>query len=103
MSINWSTFSKKMLIEIYTHYSDISNEKIAQRLVDGIVDEVELLKDQPLIGQIELNLNDRTKQFKYLIFKSYKIIYWINSESNQVEIVDVFDARQNPDKLSRNR
>lgn len=35
------------------------------------------------------------------IFEYYKVIYFINSEKNQVEITDVFDTRQNPIKMSR--
>ncbi|WP_194852201.1 type II toxin-antitoxin system RelE/ParE family toxin [Nonlabens antarcticus] len=90
-----------MLTEIFTHYSEISNKRVAKKLIDGIVAEVQILKDQPLIGQIELALNDRTKQLRYLIFKSYKIIYWINEDLNQIEIIDIFDARQSPTRMNR--
>ena len=45
-------------------------------------------------------LKERIQNFRYLIFKNYKIIYWFNKEKNWIEIVDVFDTRQNPPKIS---
>lgn len=55
------------------------------------------------MGQKEVVLLDRKEEFRYLIFKNYKIIYWINKNKNRVEITDVFDARQNPLKLKRQK
>lgn len=40
-------------------------------------------------------------EFKYLVFKNYKMIYWINDKDNRVEINDIFDTRQNPVKIKR--
>jgi len=39
------------------------------------------------------------KEFRYIVFKNYKIIYWINIKKNWIEISDVFDTRQNPIKM----
>ena len=50
---------------------------------------------------IEILLKDRFQEFRYLIYKNYKIIYWINENKNRIEIVNVFDTRQNPDKLEK--
>lgn len=58
------------------------------------------LKNQPEIGQIEELLIDRPQNFRYLVFKNYKIIYWINYPFNRIEIANVFDTRQNPQKLT---
>jgi plasmid stabilization system protein ParE len=59
------------------------------------------LQKQPDIGQIEELLTDRIQNFRYLVHKNYKIIYWINIEQSRIEIVDVFDTRQNPVKVKR--
>jgi len=51
--------------------------------------------------QKELLLVDRTQDFRYLVFKNYKIIYWINNEKQRIEIANVFDCRQNPTKINK--
>ena len=38
-----------------------------------------------------------------LTVKKYKIIYWFNKDKNRIEISDVFDARQNPIKIKRQK
>ena len=65
--------------------------------------ETKYLSDQPEMGQLEVELKDRPQKFRYLIHKNYKIIYWINTEKNQLEIVDIFDCRQNPKKIGREK
>jgi len=70
-------------------------------LVNGIVDTTIDLNKNPQIGQIEVLLKDRFQEFRYLIYKNYKIIYWINENKNRIEIVNVFDCRQNPIMIER--
>jgi len=70
-------------------------------LTIGIAKETLKLKKHPEIGQIEVLLIDRPNGFRYLVFKNYKIIYWINKSKNRIEINDVFDSRQNPIKIKR--
>ena len=103
LKVLWTDFAEQMIAKIFRYYLDHSNLRVARSLTDSIIDESYKLSSQPQIGQIEIGLEDRSKQYRYLIYKNFKIVYWINSELNQVEIVDVFDARQNPDKLSRNK
>jgi hypothetical protein len=54
------------------------------------------------MGVKELSLKKREEEFRCLIYKKYKIIYWNNTEKNRIDISDVFDTRQNPIKLKRN-
>ena len=44
-------------------------------------------------------LSTRPQNFRYLVFKNYKIIYWINQNKNRVDIVNIFDTRQSPLKM----
>jgi len=46
-------------------------------------------------------LEGRYREYRSLIYKNYKIIYWINTAKNRIDIIDVFDARQNPEQISR--
>lgn len=69
----------------------------------GIVEKTNSLEFQDKIGQQEELLLDRKEKFRYLVFKNHKIIYWFNEQKNRIEISDVFDARQNPVKIKREK
>ena len=101
LKIYWTNFSKKELQKIFEYYKENGSLKIARKLVGGITQETKILQKQFQIGQKEELLIDRKQEFRYLVYKNYKIIYWLNSDKKRIEIVDVFDARQNPTKIKR--
>lgn len=100
LDIYWLEFAENELEDIYKYYSTKASKKIAQKLVDTIIDKTIELKNHPKIGQVEELLIHRKQGFRYLVYKNYKIIYWINSEFNRIEIANVFDTRQNPEKIN---
>ncbi len=67
--------------------------------MNGIVNTTITLGENPQMGQAESLLSDRSEEFRYLVHKHYKVIYWINKESLRIEIANVFDCRQNPEKM----
>ena len=87
--------------KIFDYYNEQASFQIAKKITDGIFRATLKLKKQPGIGQIEELLIQRKERFRYLVYKNYKIIYWVNSEQNLIEINDVFDTRQNPLKITR--
>ncbi|NOR58127.1 MAG: type II toxin-antitoxin system RelE/ParE family toxin [Sulfurimonas sp.] len=101
LKIYWTDFSKKELQNIFEYYKENVSLKVAKSLTIGIVKETLKLKKQPEIGQIEELLIDRPNEFRYLIYKNYKIIYWIHKSEKRIEINDVFDSRQKPIKIER--
>ncbi|CAH8289840.1 plasmid stabilization system protein ParE [Mariniflexile fucanivorans] len=103
LKLFWTDFSQRELEKIYKYYRKKAGARIAKKLVNGIYNETLKLKSQPKIGQAEKLLDKRKQEFRYLVFKNYKIIYWINHNENRVEITDVFDTRQNPIKIERTK
>lgn len=103
IKIYWTNFAKKQLRNIFDYYKTKASPQIAQNIVVGIVEKVNSLEFQTEIGQKEELLLDRKENFRYLVFKKYKIIYWFNKDKNRIEISDVFDARQNPIKIKRQK
>tara|TARA_R100001369_G_scaffold91352_1_gene132409 strand:- start:2365 stop:2682 length:318 start_codon:yes stop_codon:yes gene_type:complete len=99
----WTDFSQKELEKIYRYYREKAGTRIAKNLVNGIYNETLKLTKQPKIGQLEDLLKDREQEFRYLVYKNYKVIYWINIKENRIEINDVFDTRQNPIKIERTK
>lgn len=99
LKIYWTDFAKSSLHEIFDYYMKKAGVRISKNLISGIINATSILSNQPFTGQKEDLLSYRIENFRYLVFKNYKIIYWINHENQRVEIVDVFDTRQNPLKI----
>ncbi len=103
LKIYWTDFSKNELRKIFSYYRENASSNVATNLVLGIEKKTTILKTQPYVGQKEELLINRKQGFRYLIYKHYKIIYWVNKEKNWIEISDVFDTRQNPIKIKENK
>ena len=103
IKVYWTNFAQKELKNIFDFYKIKASPIIARNLVVGIVEKVNSLEYQTKTGQKEKLLLDREENFRYLVFKKYKIIYWFNKDKNRIEISDVFDARQNPIKIKRQK
>lgn len=83
----------------FFYYLDEAEIEIAQEIVDGIIDSTIELDKNPLIGQKEQFLLERSREFRYLIHRNYKIIYWINEKKKRIKIANIFDCGQNPIKM----
>ena len=101
LTVYWTQFAEDKLDDIYAYYSIAAGIQIAQKLVGAIIDKSLLLEKNPYIGQREPMLSESTDEFRYLIFKSYKIIYRVNHEKLRIEVVNLFDCRQNPAKIDK--
>lgn len=99
MTVFWTQFSKEKLAEIFEYYKSKAGIEVAQKLVNAIIAHTEGLELSPKMGQIEELLSDRPNKFRYLIIKHYKIIYWVNTAKDRIDISHVFDTRQNHFKI----
>ena len=99
IKIEWSELSSKQLIDIYDYYSLKASPRIAKKIINKIIDRVEILSKNPLSGPKEELLNEMPEDFRYLIEGNYKIIYW--QENKTIVIASVFDCRQNPEKIKK--
>lgn len=100
LEVYWLEFAENKLEDIYGYYSIKASKRVAENLINGIVDATIGIEKQPEIGQIEIKLKQKKQEFRYLVFKNYKIVYWINYDFNRIEIVNVFDTRQDPEKIN---
>ena len=103
VKVFWTDFAKLQLRHIFDYHHEKVNLKIARKIIAGIVSEAKLLALNSEIGQVEDLLLPRKEDFRYLIFTNYKIVYWINKKKGRIEIADVFDTRQNPVKMKREK
>ena len=103
LKIYWTDFAKGELRAIFNYYKEKASTNVAKKIALEITEEASKLQKHPEIGQKEDLLENPSRDFKYIICKNYKIIYWVNSDKNQIEIFDVFDTRQNPIKIKRTK
>ncbi len=103
LKIFWTDFAKSELKKNFEYLKENASLRVAKAEIRKIILETLRLKKLPEIGQIEPRLYNRSKEFRYLVHQTYKIIYWINYEKEQIEIMDVFDTQQYPEKIKRTR
>jgi plasmid stabilization system protein ParE len=101
LEVYWTQFAEDKLTDIFEYYNFNAGVKVAQKLVNGIIDESLKLSKNPFIGQKEDLLIDRIQEYRYLVFKNYKIIYWVDEINKMILVSHVFDTRQNPIKINR--
>ncbi len=99
LTIYWTRFAENKLDDIFDYYKTKAGISVTLKLINGIIDKTIVLNKHPNIGQKEELLADRTQNFRYLVYKNYKIIYWVNVNKNRIEIANVFNTRQNPVKI----
>jgi len=103
LKIIWSEFAESQLKEIYEYYEREASPKVAKKLIRDIINEPKKLTKAPYIDQEEELLQQRKIQYRYLIFKSYKLIYSVDEENKLIKMADVFDTRQFPPKIKRTK
>jgi len=101
--IIWSDQAEIELDKIYEYYCENASVRVAQNLLQKIISEPEKLLLIPEISQREELLLDRENEYRYLVFKNYKLIYYIDKKAKLIKIADVFDTRQNPIKIKRTK
>ncbi|QXP59223.1 type II toxin-antitoxin system RelE/ParE family toxin [Olleya sp. HaHaR_3_96] len=98
MKIVWTDFAIRNLKDIFDYYAIEVNKKLAHKIRKQILKSSKQLLKNPNSGPIEPNLTILNKNHKYLISEHYKLIYRI--VGNEIIINDVFDTRQNPNKMN---
>lgn len=99
--ILWTDFAINQLKDIFDYHLIKASPNIAQRLVQKIIDATIILENNPKSGRKEDLLVDRSQEFRFIVVKNYKIIYWIDFEFNIINVSMVFDTRQNPVKIGK--
>lgn len=96
MNVIWSQEARKSLFEIYNYVYEDSPQN-AEIVVDKIIELVESLQDERYDYAIDPIIN--IEKFRHISIWSYKIIY--ERTSGKVLILDIFNGKQNPDKLKK--
>ncbi|HLP18645.1 MAG TPA: type II toxin-antitoxin system RelE/ParE family toxin [Chitinophagales bacterium] len=85
------------LKELHDYYKYKVSQRVADRIKDGIINKLKFIADHPLVGQYEPTLATLGLGHRRFVEGNYKIVYRI--VDNTIFVTDVFDARQNPEKM----
>ena len=99
----WSNFAESELDKIFEYYVEKASLKVAKKIIKNILAEPSRLIDNSEIFQTEELLIDRPDIYRYIVCDNYKIIYSVDIELKLIKVADVFDTRQNPIKIKRNK
>ena len=94
----WTAQAKNDLQKIYEFNSAILGEEKAYSLIEGLVEKVDVLYER--ISGGTRYISDRHPEINYqkLIYSHYLIFY--RQEGKRIYLSKIFDARQNPEKLT---
>ena len=103
LAVIWLSLARNKLQGIYKYHKLEAGERIAQKIVNGIVDETLGLETHPEIGKVEILLDHRRLEYRYVVYTNYKIIYSVDRKSSRIKIANIFDVRQNPNKINETK
>ena len=98
MTVSWALPAKYRLKEIYLYYKHAASTSVAKSLVRKIFETTRALSSHPKMGNTEELLKHKNEEYRYLVKGNYKIIYKTTKDGG-IYITDVFDCRQNPEKM----
>jgi plasmid stabilization system protein ParE len=95
----WTETALNNLEDIFEYYKYKASIGVARRIVKEIVKSSLKLQKSPEIGRKEELLSERENEYRFLVVRNYKVIYWIDGK--YIKIAAVFDSRQNPKKIQK--
>lgn len=91
--LKWTEFAKSHRKDILEYWNQRNKSKTYSRKLNKLFDEIAMIiSEHPEIG-IKIQKSD----YHLRLIKDYYIIYKISQ--NTIEILSIFDTRQNPEKL----
>jgi toxin ParE1/3/4 len=97
MKVYWTDFAKVELMAIYHYYSEVAGKRIAKKIKEGIFEKTRYLSKHPDSGHYEGTLINLNEGHRYLVSGHHKIVY--KAVNNTIYITDIFDTRQDPQRL----
>lgn len=92
--IHWSDEAKADLKEIYNF--------IKKKSPQGAKNVISDIRKAPktIYFSKQYSIEEYFPVCRKIVVRNYKIIHTVNTESKTINIISIFDTRQNPDKLS---
>ena len=101
IKVFWTQTALNNLEDIFEYYKFRASVNVARNIVKDIVSSTIRIQNSPKIGKTEDLLKKRDLEYRFIVVRNYKIVYWL--EGGYIKIATVFDTRQDPDKIKRTR
>lgn len=99
MEVAWSPTAGNQLDEIFT-FEMKRSQRFAAKVYKAVVEQTEGLAIFPEKGAKELSLECLQLEYRRIVvLRRYKVIYRFNPSEERVDVVAVWDCRQNPETL----
>jgi plasmid stabilization system protein ParE len=95
--IIWTSFAQFQLNLVYEFAYELS-PTYADKVILGIDQSIQQLTEFPLSGTIEPRLVSMADEYRFVLYSYFKVIYRVEPP-NVIVIVNVFDTRQDPEKM----
>jgi plasmid stabilization system protein ParE len=99
LKVKWTFHAISELKSIYIYYKLSASSVVAEKIKRDVLKAAQGLSKHPLSGQLEEHLSSLRQDHRYIVVGRYKIIYLVIDK--EIFVVDIFDTRQDPDKLDR--
>jgi plasmid stabilization system protein ParE len=97
MKVTWSQQAAESLRDAITYVRKEFGVYAKQRIVREVQEFVTLLSQNPELGKVEPLLQECPVEYRsYVINRINKAVYYINSDTNSIEIVALWDTRREP-------
>jgi plasmid stabilization system protein ParE len=95
LKIVWDFEALHQFKEIIAYLKEQSSE--APGIVkQAILDQLTLIKDNPLICEVDRLKSPKDKNFRSFVVFSYRVVYQIKSENNEIRILRVRHTSREP-------
>jgi plasmid stabilization system protein ParE len=99
MNISWSKQAAESLRDTTAYVRKEFGIKAKQKLLDEVRSIVKQLPNNPCLGKVEPLLEEASVEYRSLVVNRLnKIVYFINTETETIEIVALWDTRREPKK-----
>ena len=94
VKIIWTKKAKIQLEKLVKYIKETQSKYYTEIVLNGILNQVELLKTFSKAGQKEPILEYKKFEYRYLVKWSYKIIYRVTKNLETVYIIRIFHTAQ---------
>lgn len=98
MSYGLSKYALNQLQGIIDDYAERGSDERGNQIAHAILDTIDLLVTQPLMGRTEKNLTFQKETVRSFTHPPHYRIYYI-FDGTDIYVVSIFDVRQHPKKL----
>ncbi len=98
MKVFLSELAERKLLKLSEYLLEKWNLKTRDKFIEKLTEKIEQISLQP---ESCLQSSEFKELYKCIVTKQTTFYYRISTESNEIEIITIFDTRQNPDKLSQ--